>query len=67
MKLLRVATLGVATLLVQSSGVGGEPVLNCTALFEAGKTWAPLNLEWLTDGADRFAPGDQPVNRLVRP
>lgn len=23
-----------------------------------------LNLEWLTDGADRLAPGDQPVNRL---
>jgi sialidase-1 len=26
-----------------------------------------LNLEWLTDGADRLAPGDQPLNRLVRP
>lgn len=26
-----------------------------------------LNLEWLTDGADRPAPGDQPHNRLGRP
>ena len=25
-----------------------------------------LNLEWLTDGADHLAPGDQPLNRLVR-
>lgn len=26
-----------------------------------------LNLEWLTDGADRLVPGDQPLNRLARP
>ena len=23
-----------------------------------------LNLEWLTDGADRLAPTDQPLNQL---